>query len=102
MRFLLDQFMDYLTLERGLSPHTRLGYGHDLSEFLAFLARKGRSGIQETQRRDIVDFLLRNLRVDGYYLHLELLRNHGQGVFGQRGVVFLDVVGRHLHVLGEV
>ena len=58
MRFLLDQFMDYLTLERGLSVHTRLGYGHDLSEFLAFLARKGRAGIQETQRRDIVDFLL--------------------------------------------
>ena len=58
MRFLLDQFMDYLTLERGLSVHTRLGYGHDLSEFLAFLARKGRTGIQEAQRRDIVDFLL--------------------------------------------
>ena len=58
MRFLLDQFMDYLTLERGLSVHTRLGYGHDLSEFLAFLARQGRTGIQATQRRDIVDFLL--------------------------------------------
>ena len=45
MRFLLDQFMDYLTLERGLSANTRMGYGHDLSEFLAFLARKGRAGI---------------------------------------------------------
>ena len=58
MRFLLDQFMDYLTLERGLSANTRMGYGHDLSEFLAFLARQGRTGIQATQRRDIVDFLL--------------------------------------------
>ena len=58
MRFLLDQFMDYLTLERGLSANTRLGYGHDLSEFLAFLSRKGRAGIQEVERRDIVDFLM--------------------------------------------
>ena len=58
MRFLLDQFMDYLTLERGLSANTRLGYGHDLSEFLAFLSRKGRAGIQEVVRRDIVDFLM--------------------------------------------
>ena len=58
MRFLIDQFMDYLTLERGLSANTRLGYGHDLSEFLAFLSRKGRAGIQEGVRRDIVDFLM--------------------------------------------
>ncbi len=58
MRFLLDQFMDYLTLERGLSANTRLGYGHDLSEFLAFLSRKGRAGIQDVERRDILDFLM--------------------------------------------
>ena len=58
MRFLLDQFMDYLTLERGLSANTRIGYGHDLAEFLDFLARRGRAGIQETQRRDILDFLM--------------------------------------------
>ena len=58
MRFLLDQFMDHLMLERGLSENTRLAYGHDLTEFLAFLSRRGRAGIQEVQRRDIVDFLM--------------------------------------------
>lgn len=58
MRFLLDQFMDHLVLERGLSVNTRLAYGHDLTEFLAFLSRRGRAGIQEVQRRDIVDFLM--------------------------------------------
>ena len=58
MRFLLDQFMDHLVLERGLSENTRLAYGHDLSEFLAYAVRKGRGGIQEIQRRDIVDFLM--------------------------------------------
>ncbi|HOO21158.1 MAG TPA: site-specific tyrosine recombinase XerD [Kiritimatiellia bacterium] len=58
MRFLLDQFMDHLVLERGLSANTRLAYGRDLSEFLAFAARRGRGGIQDVQRRDIVDFLM--------------------------------------------
>ena len=58
MRFLLDQFMDHLVLERGLSENTRLAYGHDLSEFLAFLSRKGRAGIQEVARRDLLDFLM--------------------------------------------
>ena len=58
MRFLLDQFMDHLVLERGLSENTRLAYHHDLSEFLAFLARRGRGSIQEVQRRDIVDCLM--------------------------------------------
>lgn len=58
MRFLLDQFMDHLVLERGLSANTRLAYGHDLAEFLAFLTRRGRTGIQDVQRRDILDFLM--------------------------------------------
>jgi integrase/recombinase XerD len=58
MRFLLDQFMDHLVLERGLSENTRLAYGHDLSEFLDYLSRKGRAGIQDVLRRDVVDFLL--------------------------------------------
>ena len=58
MRFLLDQFMDYLALERGLSANTRKAYAHDLTEFLAFLSRRGRAGIQEVVRRDILDFLM--------------------------------------------
>jgi len=58
MRFLLDQFMDHLVLERGLSENTRLAYSHDLSEFLDFLARRGRAGIQDVQRKDILEFLM--------------------------------------------
>lgn len=58
MRFLLDQFMDHLVLERGLSENTRLAYRRDLSEFLEHLSRRGRAGIQEVARRDILDFLM--------------------------------------------
>jgi len=59
MRFLLDQFMDHLVLERGLSENTRLAYGHDLSEFLNFLTRRGCAGIQDVKRKDILDFLMK-------------------------------------------
>ena len=62
MRFLVDQFLDHLALERGLSENTRLAYGHDLAEFLAFLSRRGRAGIQEVERRDILDFLMEGKR----------------------------------------
>ena len=58
MRFLLDSFTDYLVLERGLSENTRVAYHHDLSEFMDFLSRKGRTGIQEVVRKDILDFLM--------------------------------------------
>lgn len=58
MRFLLDQFMDHLVLERGLSENTQLAYGSDLADFLGHLSRRGCRGIQEVKRRDIIDFLM--------------------------------------------
>lgn len=62
MRFLLEQFLDHLTLERGLSENTRMAYRRDLEQFLAFLARRGRSTIQQVERRDLLDFLMESKR----------------------------------------
>lgn len=58
MRFLLDSFMDHLVLERGLSDNTRQAYTRDLMDFLDDMSRRGRSGIQDIQRRDILDYLM--------------------------------------------
>ena len=58
MRALLDQFMDHLVLERGLSVNTRRAYHHDLVEFLAFLSRRGRTSLQQVARKDFLDFLM--------------------------------------------
>jgi integrase/recombinase XerD len=54
----LDQFLDYLMLERGLSDNTREAYAHDLQAFTAFLARRGRQSLSEVTRTDILDHLL--------------------------------------------
>lgn len=58
MKVLLDQFLDYLSLERGLSPHTRAAYGNDLSRFLLFLQRKAVTSINGVTRRHVLDYLM--------------------------------------------
>ena len=58
MQTQLDQFLDYLMLERGLSENTREAYAHDLEVFAGFLARRGRRDAGEATRADILDHLM--------------------------------------------
>ncbi len=62
MREQLDQFLDYLMLERGLSDNTREAYAHDLEVFAYFLARRGRRDAGEATRADILDHLMEQKR----------------------------------------
>jgi integrase/recombinase XerD len=66
MRALIDQFLDYVSLERGLSPNTRAAYASDLAAFARFLAGRGIASINAVRRSHLVDFLMeskeRNLR----------------------------------------
>lgn len=62
MRALLEQFLDYLMLERGLSENTREAYAHDLGEFIAFLERRGLRSAEEVRRGDILDHLMEQKR----------------------------------------
>lgn len=58
MQVLVDQFLDYISLERGLSPHTRSAYASDLTRWLAFLQRKGVHTANAVCRKHILDYLL--------------------------------------------
>lgn len=68
MHVLIDQFLDYVALERGLSENTRLAYRADLDSFDAFLKRRGTQSFNAVGRRDILDYLMdereRGLRVN--------------------------------------
>ena len=58
MNALIEQFLDYVALERGLSENTRKAYFVDLRNLAAFLeTRKIRSPSRVT-RKDILDFLM--------------------------------------------
>ena len=58
MEPLLERFLDFLSLERGLSPNTRAAYRTDLVAFLRFVQRRGRSSLNQVLRRDVLDFLM--------------------------------------------
>ena len=58
MKSLIEMFLDYVILERGLSERTREAYAADLVSFDTFLAGRGISSANEVSRDDIVDYLM--------------------------------------------
>jgi integrase/recombinase XerD len=58
MQALLDQFLDYVALERGLSDNTRQAYASDLSAFMAFLRERGVESLNAVKRQQVLDFLM--------------------------------------------
>jgi integrase/recombinase XerD len=58
MNHLVDAFLDYVTVERGLATNTRRAYEEDLAEFAAFLRRKNIDEIHSVRQQDITEFLL--------------------------------------------
>ena len=88
MQALLDQFLDYVSLERGLSPNTRSAYGTDLAAFLAFLRGAKCASLNAVTRRQILDFLLE-------------ARDRGLSTATiSRRLVAIKVFFRHLHEEG--
>ena len=58
MEQLLDQFLHYLIVEKGLSKNTIEAYGHGLTRFLNYATRKGIEEIQKIGKFDVRAFLL--------------------------------------------
>lgn len=57
MNALVDQFLDYVSLERGLSDNTRKAYLADLQRFTRFLERKRITSFNDVKRSQVLDFL---------------------------------------------
>ncbi len=58
MNALLQNFLDYISLERGLSINTRKAYADDLKQFLNDLTRKGVTSLNQVSRKQILDHLM--------------------------------------------
>lgn len=58
MKELIAEFINYLSVERGLSKNTISAYGSDLAHFSAYLESKGISDIDRIKRQDIMNYLL--------------------------------------------
>ncbi len=53
----VDQWLDMLLAERGLSPHTAAAYGQDLKNFLLFLEESAQENRREFQEEELFLFL---------------------------------------------
>ncbi|MDI6703197.1 MAG: site-specific tyrosine recombinase XerD [bacterium] len=64
MKELINEFIDYLAVERGLSKNTCLAYSRDLQQYHSFLERRGVTSFGKT-KRDIIISYLRDLKKGG-------------------------------------
>ena len=58
MKELVAEFINYLSVERGLSKNTIAAYGADLEGFVKYLESKGMADIDRIKRQDIMNYLL--------------------------------------------
>lgn len=58
MRALVEQFLDHVSLERGLSPRTREAYGSDLFRLMDHLSRSGVTTLAAIRREHVTGFLM--------------------------------------------
>lgn len=68
MNALVEQFLDYISMERGLSPNTRAAYGDDLTRFVRFLESQNVKSFNIVTRKHLLDYLMsekdRGIRVN--------------------------------------
>jgi len=58
MEEFIKEFMDYLSVERGLSKNTLESYSRDLNKYAGYLKKKGISNLEKVKRPDIQDFMM--------------------------------------------
>lgn len=51
-----ETYLAYVTVERGLSPHTIAAYRRDISRYESFLVARGHRGLATTTRADVAAF----------------------------------------------
>lgn len=54
----IREFMDYLSVERGLSKNTLESYGRDLHKYAGYLKKNGISNLDRVKRQDIQNFMM--------------------------------------------
>jgi len=82
---LVEQFLDYVTLDRGLSGNTRSAYEDDLLALHRFMEKRGVRQFNDLKRKDVLEFLMAE-------------RNRGLSVNSvSRRLVAIRVFFRYLH-----
>ena len=57
MKDFIDEFMNYLSVERGLAKNTLLAYRRDLTKYIDYLSQKGRKTASQVNREHVSNFM---------------------------------------------
>ncbi len=57
MKALIAEFMNYLSVERGLAKNTLLAYEKDLRSYAAYLAKSGLKGVESVRREHVTNYM---------------------------------------------
>jgi len=58
LKELIDSFLDYLLVERGLAKNTVVAYRQDLNIYLDFMIKRGINALSKVAKNDIIEFML--------------------------------------------
>ncbi len=99
-QIIVEQWLDHLLAERGLSAHTAESYGHDLRNFLSYLMEMGEDGLSRELGEQELFLYLAWLRGRGHAgrtlsRHLSSLRNFfayavERGILAQNPALLLE------------
>lgn len=62
MDILVEEFRNYLSVEKGASPNTIEAYMRDIGRFLEFAGKRGRGALERVRRDDIIAFMVSEKR----------------------------------------
>jgi len=65
MKILLEQFLHYVSVERGFSPRTIEAYKYDLNKFVGFLEATNKTRIKSVSRDDVRKFISQCAKTNG-------------------------------------
>ena len=82
MKMLLDEFLNYLTVERGLSKNTIAAYKTDLEHFIGRMEAIGIKDVSKIKRQDITSYML-YLKDKGIGSGVHYIPNHIQPLFSK-------------------
>ena len=64
MKEFIEEFINYLAVERGLADNTLLAYRRDLNKYSAYLKKKKISDANKIKREHITDFMYAQKKKD--------------------------------------